>query len=67
MTAWPRSLSLLPVPAGGVRTELVNWLLTNGHQVFLVISDPARLVLKQELDWEIKAVRMLPDILRPEI
>ncbi|MGI6513302.1 MAG: UbiX family flavin prenyltransferase [Syntrophomonadaceae bacterium] len=35
-------------------TELVNWLLINGHQVYLVLSDPARLVLKQELDWETK-------------
>jgi len=35
-------------------TELVNWLLTNGHQVYLIISDPARLVLKQELDWNIE-------------
>ena len=22
-------------------TELVNWLLINGHQVYLVLSDPA--------------------------
>ncbi|MGE5543569.1 MAG: UbiX family flavin prenyltransferase [Bacillota bacterium] len=35
-------------------TELVNWLLTHGNQVYLVVSDPARLVLKQELDWNIK-------------
>lgn len=34
----------------GVR--LVTWLLDKGHEVHLVISDPARLVLRDELDWD---------------
>lgn len=34
-------------------TGLVNWLLLNGHQVYLVLSEPARIVLKQELDWDL--------------
>lgn len=34
----------------GVR--LVDWLLDNGHEVHLVISEPAKLVLKDELSWD---------------
>ena len=33
--------------------ELANWLLVNDHQVYLVLSEPARLVVKSELDWDI--------------
>ncbi len=35
--------------------NLVRVLLAKGYEVHLVISEPARLVLKQELGWEIDA------------
>ncbi|MGE5398665.1 MAG: UbiX family flavin prenyltransferase [Chitinophagales bacterium] len=31
--------------------ELVNWLIVNGHEVHLIISDPAKLVIRDEMDW----------------
>jgi len=46
-------------------TELVDWLLSNGHQVYLVLSDPARLVLTQELDWEIKSCQEAAKYFKP--
>ena len=46
-------------------TELVNWLLIHGHQVYLVLSEPARLVLKQELDWDLRDCRDIEKYLKP--
>mgnify|MGYP000862269224 CR=1 FL=1 len=46
-------------------TGLVNWLLTHGHQVYLIMSDPARLVLKQELDWDLRDSRDVAKFLKP--
>lgn len=38
----------------GVR--LVNWLLTNDHEVHLIISEPGHLVLKDEMGWDLEEV-----------
>lgn len=46
-------------------TELVNWLLVNGHQVYLVMSEPARLVLKNEMNWDIKDSREAASFFKP--
>lgn len=46
-------------------TGLVNWLLINAHQVYLVLSEPARIVLKQELDWDIRNSRDVAKFLKP--
>jgi 4-hydroxy-3-polyprenylbenzoate decarboxylase len=39
--------------------ELVNWLLTNDHQVYLVLSEPARIVLRSEMNWDIDSQEAL--------
>ncbi len=46
-------------------TELVNWLLVHGHIVNLVLSEPARLVLKQELEWDIVDSRNVAQFFEP--
>jgi len=34
--------------------NLVNWLLANDHRVYLVVSEPAMIVLNHELGWNIR-------------
>lgn len=45
----------------GVR--FVNWLLENGHEVNLIVSEPGILVLREELDWQINGPSELPGLL----
>ncbi len=33
--------------------QLANWLLRHDHVVYMVVSEPAKLVLKSELDWDL--------------
>ncbi len=45
--------------------ELVNWLLTNGHKVYLVMSEPARVVLKSEMNCDIKDFKEVASVFKP--
>ncbi|MGE5415488.1 MAG: UbiX family flavin prenyltransferase [Acidobacteriota bacterium] len=47
----------------GVR--FVNWMLENGYEVHLIVSEPGLIVMREELGWDIAQLSELPALLSP--